>query len=69
MSLHFNNLTQFEAAVSDALIRAAQLAREDAIKTNTGIIVSKNGKIIEITAAELKQEALLSQGESPYPYK
>lgn len=69
MSLHFNNLTQFEAAVSDALIRAAQLAREDAIKTNTGIIVSKNGKIIEITAAELKQEALLSKRESPYPYK
>ena len=44
----------------DALKRAAQLAREDAIKTNTGIIVSKNGKIIEITAAELKQEALIS---------
>ena len=58
MSLHFNNLTQFEAAVSDALIRAAQLAREDAIKTNTGIIVSKNGKIIEITAAELKDKPL-----------
>lgn len=45
----------------DALKRAANLAREDAIKTNTGIIVSKNGKIIEITAAELKQEALISK--------
>lgn len=45
----------------DALQRAANLAREEAIKTNTGIIVSKNGKIIEITAAELKQEALISK--------
>lgn len=45
----------------EALKRAAQLAREDAIKTNTGIIVSKNGKIVAITAAELKQEALISK--------
>ena len=58
MSLQFNNLAQFEAAVSDALIRAAQLAREDAIKTNTGIVIKKNGKIVEISAAELKQQAL-----------
>lgn len=58
MRLPFNNLAQFEAAVSDALIRAAQLAREDAIKTNTGIVIKKNGKILEISAAELKQQAL-----------
>lgn len=58
MSLQFNNFAQFEAAVSDALIRAAQLAREDAIKTNTGIVIKKNGKIVEISAAELKQQAL-----------
>lgn len=45
----------------DALKRAAQLAREDAIRTNTGIIVSRNGKIVEITAAELKKEALTSK--------
>lgn len=58
MSLQFNNLAQFEAAVSAALIRAAKLAREDAIKTNTGIVIKKNGKIVEISAAELKQQAL-----------
>ncbi|MEZ2720706.1 hypothetical protein ACBP46_04660 [Paenalcaligenes hominis] len=58
MSLPFNNFAQFKAAVSDALIRAAQLAREDAIKTNTGIVIKKNGKIVEISAAELKQQAL-----------
>lgn len=61
MSLQFNNLAQFEAAVSDALIRAAQLAREDAIKTNTGIVIKKNGKIVEISAAELKQQALMEK--------
>lgn len=61
MSLQFNNLAQFEAAVSDALIRAAQLAREDAIKTNTGIVIKKNGKIVEISAAELKQQALTAE--------
>ena len=45
MSLPFNNLAQLEAAVSDALVRAAQLAREEAIKTNTGIVIKKNGKL------------------------
>ena len=61
MSTQFSSLALFEAEVSAALLRAAQLAREDAIKTNTGIIVSRNGKIVEITAAELKQEALTSK--------
>ena len=27
-------------------------------KTNTGIVIKKNGKIVEIPAAELKQQAL-----------
>lgn len=61
MSLPFNDLASLEAKVSAALIRAAQLAREDAIRTNTGIVIRRNGKIVEISAAELKQEALLSK--------
>lgn len=56
MSTQFSTLAQFESEVSAALLRAAQLAREDAIKTNTGIVVSKNGQIIEITADELKNK-------------
>lgn len=39
-----------------ALQQAAQLAREEAIKTNTGIVVSRNGKVVTISAAELKAE-------------
>lgn len=46
----------FEAAVSAALDKAAELARDEAIKTNTGIVVSQNGKIVTITAEELKAE-------------
>ena len=45
----------------DTFKRAANLAREDAIKTNTGIVIKKNGKIVEISAAELKQEAVFSK--------
>lgn len=61
MSIQFNNLALFEAEVSAALIRSAQLAREDAIRTNTGIIIKKDGKIVEISATELKQQALISK--------
>ncbi|MEZ2720703.1 hypothetical protein ACBP46_04645 [Paenalcaligenes hominis] len=45
----------------DAFRRTANLAREDAIKTNTGIVIKKNGKIVEISVAELKQEAVFSK--------
>lgn len=61
MTISFNNLALFKAEVSAALIRASQLAREEAIKTNTGIIIRKDGKIVEISAAELKQQALASK--------
>lgn len=46
----------FEAAVSAALDKAAELAREEAIKTNTGIVVWQNGKVVTISAAELIAE-------------
>ncbi len=47
----------FEREVSAALLRAAELAREEAIKTNTGIVISQNGKIITLTAEQLRQKS------------
>lgn len=46
----------FEREVSAALLGAAELARDDAIKTNTGIVVSRNGEVITITAEQLRQK-------------
>lgn len=51
-----NTLDDFEAEVSKALIKAAELAREEAIRTNTGIVVSENGEVITISAEELKAQ-------------
>jgi Tfp pilus assembly protein FimT len=42
-----------------ALQRAAELARTEAIQTNTSIIIVKNGKIVHVTAEELHQERAL----------
>lgn len=61
MSTLFSNLTQFEADISAVLVRAAQLARKDAIRTNTDIVIRKDGKIVEVSAAELKQQALIEK--------
>lgn len=61
MSTPFSHLALFEAEVSAALLRSAQLARQDAIKTNTGIIVERNGKVVRVSAAELQHEALTSK--------
>jgi hypothetical protein len=36
-----------------AMRRAATLARMVAIQTNTGIVVTRNGKLVHISAAEL----------------
>lgn len=41
----------------NALLRAAELARETAIQTNTGIVISRDGKITHISADELRAEA------------
>ena len=47
----------FEREVSAALLRAAELARDDAIKTNTGIVISRDGEIITLTAEQLRQKS------------
>lgn len=46
-----------EQEISAALLRSTQLAREEAIKHDTGIMVSIDGKVVEITANELKKQA------------
>lgn len=57
MSTKTNLSMDFEREVSAALLRAAELARDDAIKTNTGIVISQNGKIITLTAEQLRQKS------------
>lgn len=39
-----------------AMRRAARMAREQAILTNTAIIVMKDNKIVRVTAEELRQQ-------------
>ena len=56
MSLQDHLSIDFEREVSAALLRAAELARDDAIKTNTGIVISQDGKVITITAEQLRQK-------------
>ena len=56
MRILSKNLDKFEEMVSAGLARSAKLARETAIKTNTSIVVMQSGKIVEITAVELKKE-------------
>lgn len=46
-----------EQEISAALLRSAQLAREEAIKHGTGIVVWADGKVVEITADALKKQA------------
>jgi hypothetical protein len=40
-----------------AMQRAAELARQTAIKTNTAIIVVRDGQVVRIPADELRKEA------------
>ena len=41
-----------------ALRRAAQLARKTAIQTETNIVIVKDGRMLRISADELRQQAL-----------
>lgn len=41
-----------------AIQRAAQLARRTAIQTETGIVIVRDGKIVHISAEELRRDAL-----------
>ena len=38
-----------------ALRRAARMAREIAVRTDTEIVIVRDGKLVRITAAELRQ--------------
>ena len=38
-----------------AIRRAAEMARSTAIQTNTEIVIVKDGKLVRITAAELRK--------------
>jgi hypothetical protein len=40
-----------------ALQRAAESARKTAIQTDTGIVIQKDGKLVRISAKELRQSA------------
>ena len=44
-----------------ALQRAAEEARKIAIATGTGIVVVKDGKIVEISARELQEQAQIKE--------
>ena len=39
-----------------AMRRAADMARKTAIQTNTGIVISRDGKPVKIPASELRNE-------------
>ncbi|MFT4101731.1 MAG: hypothetical protein QM674_11965 [Burkholderiaceae bacterium] len=39
-----------------AMQRAAQLARQVAIQTNTAIVVMREGRLVRITAEQLREE-------------
>jgi hypothetical protein len=39
-----------------AMQRAAKMAREIAVKTNTAIVLHKDGKTVRITADELREQ-------------
>ncbi|GHU34503.1 hypothetical protein AGMMS50256_28210 [Betaproteobacteria bacterium] len=40
-----------------AMQRAAALARKVAIQTDTGIVIAKDGKLVHVSADELRKEA------------
>ena len=47
-----------------AMKRAAALARETAIQTNTSIVIEKDGKVVRISAEELRRQASEEAKES-----
>ena len=48
-----------------ALKRAAEMAREIAIQTNTGIVICRDGEIVRITADELRAEKARKPKQTP----
>jgi len=47
-----------------AILRAAEMARDIAIQTDTAIVVTKDGEIIRRSAAELRAERQLANPQS-----
>lgn len=52
-------------AAMAAMQRAAELARQTAIQTNTAIVVVREGKLMRITAEQLCRERDTQQPEKP----
>lgn len=50
-----------------AMQRAAALARKTAIQTDTGIVVAREGKIVYVSARELRQSQSTSEDKT-YTY-
>lgn len=46
-----------------AMRRAAELARKTAIQTDTGIVVAREGKVVYVSARELRQSQSQSASE------
>lgn len=57
MNTQINNPKSLEQEITAALRRSAQMARNEAIKHGTGIVVQIDGKIVKIDAEELKKQA------------
>lgn len=64
MTDHANSVMSFEEQVSAALLQSAQLAREEAIRHGTGLVVMVDDKLVELTAEELQKEKQKMQGKS-----
>jgi hypothetical protein len=41
-----------------AIRRAARMAREQAVRTDTSIVIYRDGRIVHISAAELREEGV-----------
>lgn len=52
-------------AAMGAMQRAAELARQTAIQTNTAIVVVREGKLMRITAEQLRREHEAQQSGKP----
>ncbi|MBS7351053.1 MAG: hypothetical protein KIG95_13045 [Comamonas sp.] len=64
MSTQTNSPKFLEQDITAALYRSAQLAREEAIRYGTGIVVNIDGKIVEISTEELKKQAQQNKNEA-----
>lgn len=57
MNVQINHTKTLEQEITAALHRSAQMARKEAIKHGTGIVVQLDGKMVKIDAEELKKQS------------